>query len=504
VAVSFVLAPPESVLAANTWVVDTCVDDISGDLAAHTGSLRFAASNAVSGEIVDASGLACVPSTISLQMGAITITQDDLTLNGPGIDQLTISRPYGAGIPHDRIFKHSGQGKLVVSNVSVANGYVSTTNALAKGGCIYSLGEVVLDHVKVSQCQSKSSAFAAWGGGVYSKRDLTAESSVISSNSADARGYAIGGGVMTFGTVTLRSSSISSNTATTSSSSYAAEGGGAAVRGFSAFQSTVSNNTTAGSIYDTGGGVYAIAGLTLVGTTIAGNTASFGGGVAQFVYYGYARTAAARITNSTISGNHAESFAGGIVSSAATFVMQNSTVAFNTARFAVLDPDGNYSGPTNMSPGLALLSDDYNHTSVSLTLQSSILSNNTFGPAGTETNGDLSLDGSSAFAASSANNLIRTTFPANLFVPPGVVGSSACPLLGPLRDNGGPTLTHALSSHSPAIDAGNDNAIDPITSLPLAADQRGLPRVDHAIADIGAFEVQQGDTLFTTGLEGCP
>jgi hypothetical protein len=40
------------------------------------------------------------------------------------------------------------------------------------------------------------------------------------------------------------------------------------------------------------------------------------------------------------------------------------------------------------------------------------------------------------------------------------------PLLGPLQDNGGPTLTHALSPGSPAIDVGNNVAN-------LDSDQRG-------------------------------
>lgn len=72
------------------------------------------------------------------------------------------------------------------------------------------------------------------------------------------------------------------------------------------------------------------------------------------------------------------------------------------------------------------------------------------------------------------------------------------PLLGPLADNGGPTLTHALLGGSPAIDAGD----------PAAAggnDQRGTPflrvfdgdGVNGARVDMGALEAQpkqpQGD-----------
>ena len=55
------------------------------------------------------------------------------------------------------------------------------------------------------------------------------------------------------------------------------------------------------------------------------------------------------------------------------------------------------------------------------------------------------------------------------------------PKLGPLANNGGPTLTMALLPGSPAIDAGN-------TSLAPATDQRGFPRPAGLAADIGAFE----------------
>ena len=61
------------------------------------------------------------------------------------------------------------------------------------------------------------------------------------------------------------------------------------------------------------------------------------------------------------------------------------------------------------------------------------------------------------------------------------------PLLGPLQDNGGPTLTHALLPGSPAIDAG-----DPNFTPPPFYDQRGpgFPRVVNGRIDVGSFEVQ--------------
>lgn len=72
----------------------------------------------------------------------------------------------------------------------------------------------------------------------------------------------------------------------------------------------------------------------------------------------------------------------------------------------------------------------------------------------------------------------------------GSVASPIDPLLGPLQENGGPTLTHALLPGSPAIDQGNDFGI--------RRDQRGERRpYDYRFipnapggdgSDIGAFE----------------
>jgi uncharacterized repeat protein (TIGR01451 family) len=62
------------------------------------------------------------------------------------------------------------------------------------------------------------------------------------------------------------------------------------------------------------------------------------------------------------------------------------------------------------------------------------------------------------------------------------------PLLGPLADNGGPTMTHLPLPGSPCLDTG-DHAFggDP------AMDQRGMPRVDGMWIDLGAVEVYDDD-----------
>lgn len=61
------------------------------------------------------------------------------------------------------------------------------------------------------------------------------------------------------------------------------------------------------------------------------------------------------------------------------------------------------------------------------------------------------------------------------------------PGLDVLADNGGPTLTQALLAGSPALNAGDDGAINVVG---VDVDQRGFPRAAGGQVDIGAFEYQ--------------
>ena len=83
-----------------------------------------------------------------------------------------------------------------------------------------------------------------------------------------------------------------------------------------------------------------------------------------------------------------------------------------------------------------------------------------------------------AWGGTACGSLVNTLIASNT---PAGGDSFPDPKLGPLADNGGPTLTMALLPGSPAIDAGN-------TSLAPATDQRGFPRPAGLAADLGAFE----------------
>jgi hypothetical protein len=93
-----------------------------------------------------------------------------------------------------------------------------------------------------------------------------------------------------------------------------------------------------------------------------------------------------------------------------------------------------------------------------------------------------------------SNNFVRES----LSSLPNLTISGVCPWLGSLRDNGGPTKTHALLSHSPAIDSGKNVSA-------LEFDQRiyTFDRVSGTSEDIGSYEVQKDDVVFNDSFNRC-
>src|SRR3989337_982403 len=74
------------------------------------------------------------------------------------------------------------------------------------------------------------------------------------------------------------------------------------------------------------------------------------------------------------------------------------------------------------------------------------------------------------------------------------------PLLSPLQDNGGPTLTHPLLPGSPAIAAGNPATPGSGGNACEATDQRGVVRPQFAACDMGAFELEPPNVAFSSNV----
>ena len=458
-----------------TWPVTSCLDDGGAE------TLRARVTNAASGDTVDLSNLSCPGATISLAADGthITVAQDSLAIVGPAATTLAIDgSALAKGAQYDsNIFDHTGAGTLTVSHVTLTGGHVKTLSVDASGGCIRSAFDVELAYATVTGCHAYASTNYALGGGVFAAHDLTLTHSTISGNTAKTfGGTAKGGGVRSGHGLAVLSSTLSGNVANASlgvggALSLAATGGTLSITS----SSIVGNHATGTTAR--GGALYVGAQTgTITASTISGNMADTNGGGAYF----YARPidgSSFDVINSTISGNHAGGLFGGIYIGAETVHLSNTTIAFNSANGA--------------NPGAYL----FVRKTMAATLQSMLIANNS------GTGGDLGVYGPVTFNADTpgnANNLIGATGVTGL---PADTLFGACPLLGPLRDNGGPTETHALWSGSPAIDAGNVNGLSPS----ITTDQRGGPyaRVSGITADIGAYEVQQDDIVFGGGFDGC-
>jgi len=426
------------------------------------GTLRYAAAHAPASSTIDMTGLTC--SLITLTQGEINVANDNVTIRGPGETKLRVAGVFPSPSAFDdRIFNDVNSGTLTLSDLSVSSGYIILATP-PRGGCIYSGGALYLSHVHVYNCTASeyySSYGPVYGGGVYAKGFLTLVYSQVSSSTAFGGYLTEGGGVFARGGAALFNSSIYGNFMHQSFviNLGPPRGGGLAVPGnLAVFNSTISYN---------GAGF-----IGLDGGVVSGSPS--GNSIFELV-------------NSTISGNLAQGEVGGVETTSSTVALFNSTIARNHVWNSTAT---NYSTVAG-----GLLINEKPGSSPVIVFQSSIIALNDSYFAQNES--DLTTIGVATVLG--ANNLIQQSTGST--VPGDTI--TACPLLGPLRDNGGPTLTHALLSHSPGIDVGNNN-------LGAYQDQRGYfagpgpyPRVSGVAADIGAYEVQQNDIIFNAGFDGC-
>src|SRR6478752_1666595 len=127
------LSVDHEAFAATTHLVTSCADHGAGTLR----SIVSDTVGTVSGDTIDFSNVA--PCTVSLNTGAIDITQDALTIQAPAGKSVSINGKYSGTTENDRLIHHTGTGLLGFSYVNFYNGSL-TAAGVVKGGCIYSAG----------------------------------------------------------------------------------------------------------------------------------------------------------------------------------------------------------------------------------------------------------------------------------------------------------------------------------------------------------------------------
>ena len=262
-------------------------------------------------------------------------------------------------------------------------------------------------------------------------------------------------------------------------------GGGVTVGGALTLHSSRVTDNVAENV---GGGIFAGGTVTVTQSRIDGNQANAGGGV--FVNF-----LPVTIERSEVSGNTVDGGGGGIYSSG-TLVVVNSTLSGNSAGgdggglYAVESPDnhlynvtisanaaGTAGGQTGDGGGVRALGGVY--------AANTIVAGNSDNSGG----GDQHPDCSGTLNSNGYNLVGNVT---GCTVSGDNTGNQVGvdPLLGPLQNNGGSTLTHALLAGSPAVDGGNPGGCRDHDGVLLATDQRSFDRPGNgsSLCDIGAYE----------------
>ena len=412
------------------------------------GSLRQALADANDHDTITFS----VTGTIGLTSGELLVNKV-ITISGPGAASLALD-----GNGNSRVFHIGSRRPVSISGLTITNG----NGASGGGGAIWN------DHgaLTLNNCAVDFNRTAYLAGGIYNDGlNGTATTTILNSTvSGNFASYA-GGGIY----------------------NDASDGGRATL--------TIMNSTinTNGAWYDDipfgggeGGGIYNDSGSLMITNSVVSNNhagmdgpnfpTGTGGGISNY--------GTLTITDSAITGNQVYLFGGGIYNDG-TLAINNSTVSDNGA---IGQHDGD---PWGTGGGVV--------NSGTLTITNSTLSGNGASLSGGGIEGTSTLENTILNANSPENilggavsrgyNLSSDDGGGYLNGPGDQINTD--PMLGPLQDNGGSTLTHALLPGSPAIDAGNPNF-----TPPPFYDQRGLDfyRVRNGRIDKGSFEVRAGST----------
>ena len=376
-----------------------------------------------------------------------TVDLGDVAVRDNVIPQATAAPGNGGGL-------HSGGGTVTV------RGGAFTGNVATEGGGLWSNASLTIQQDRgvfpvISENVGRGGAADNGGGGVYAESGATVSitSATISDNRATGASGSGGGILVADGaSVSVSFGSITGNQANRAGAGVEVGDDPDTADGSSVSFSQVSvrDNVIATANPGNGGGLHVGgAGVATVSrSTFAGNTADEGGGL------WISGLGSLDLDNSTVSGNAADRIGGGVYDNGgADIALQSATVVNNSA-----GTDGG---------GLAQGSVAQDRT---FSFQNTIVGNNTADGQGDDCSGTFQSGGF---------NLVEDTDGCTIEGDTASNVTGQDPAVGPLADNGGPTMTHALLDGSPAIDAGS-SAFD--------VDQRNQPRNDGQ-DDIGAFEM---------------
>jgi hypothetical protein len=285
------------------------------------GSLRQAIADAAAGDTI----VFELPSmsTISLTSAELLVDKN-LTISGPGPDELTVEAIQGAPpAPGFRVLDiDAGDIDVTITGISIVGGADEFSPMGLDGGGLLNQSSGA---VEIQNCVITGNS-ALTGGGLSNHGVLNLEESTISNNGATPNfseifAFTAGGGIFNAGTLTIVSSTISGNGAFSSES---------------------------GPPTAFGGGLYNNGTLTIVNCTISGNQMfkGDGGGISN-------EGGSVTITNSTISANTSDDGTGGVSNSTASnsIALANSIIAGNIS--SVPDVSGSF-----VSEGYNLVGDD--------------------------------------------------------------------------------------------------------------------------------------------------
>jgi hypothetical protein len=377
----------------------------------------------------------------------------------------------------NRVTNGNGGGVYVLGGDVAINNLTATDNiASSGGGAMVYLTEATISNSTLSgnKAIGDSAGLGGYGGGL----NIVATTATITATEANDNTAYFGGGVAALGgTTTIDGMVITANEVTE-------DGGGVYAKDATLRMGKVTISDNSAEVR--GGGVFGSnSELTLTGSTISGNEAgTHGGGLvlapiqdkagdgAFSVEPRAVEAATATIANSTLSGNAAATSGGGVYSNG-TMTLINATITGNTA--------GAKGGGIVTYGG-------------ALGLKRVLVAGNT-APTGREAHrqaGAVTAAGFNLFGFGGNAGLSGFSAGATDVVPGAAVTLAG--IVGPLGNNGGPTLTHALAGGSPAIDRAPsaDCLAEPVNGF----DQRGNPRNANADGapsanecDIGAFEI---------------